>query len=120
MAGSRGVARRKAPRKAGLESSGQEVEGGSARTVTSPPAGASPRTSVPSRGGAGGFRARVEEGLTFLRSVQAESRRVSWPGRREVQGATVVVLLTLFLVAGYMGAVDWALQKLLGLKYTGF
>ena len=38
----------------------------------------------------------------------AEFRRVDWPSRQDVAGSTVVVLVVVFVLALYLGAVDVA------------
>lgn len=62
----------------------------------------------------GGFKARLEEFVRFLKSVRAEMKRVTWPGMKEVRAATIVVVMTLVLIAGFMGIVDWLLTKMFG------
>ena len=39
-------------------------------------------------------------------------RLVTWPGRRQVQATTVVVLITVFVFAVYFGIVDYILTIL--------
>ncbi|MEO8737959.1 MAG: preprotein translocase subunit SecE [Edaphobacter sp.] len=42
----------------------------------------------------------------FLKEVRSEMRKVWWPGWPEVQSTTVVVLITVFIFAGYFWLVD--------------
>ena len=42
----------------------------------------------------------------FLKEVRSEMRKVWWPGWPEVQSTTVVVLVTVFIFAGYFWLVD--------------
>ena len=56
----------------------------------------------------------------FLKSVRSEMDRVSWPSWKELQKSTFVVVLTLLLVSGYMGIVDWVLSLIFGTPKTGF
>jgi preprotein translocase subunit SecE len=44
--------------------------------------------------------------LAFLKEVRSEMRKVWWPGWPEVQTTTVVVLITVFIFAGYFWLVD--------------
>lgn len=44
----------------------------------------------------------------FLIATEAEMGKVSWPKRDELKRATVVVMLTLFLLAGFLFLVDIA------------
>lgn len=47
----------------------------------------------------------------YLQGVKLEMGRVSWPGARELQAATTVVMVTLFLFAGYLGVLDAILKR---------
>jgi len=51
--------------------------------------------------------------LKFLGEVKAELRRTTWPSRVEVRNTTVVVIVTLFIFAAFLGVVDLALGTLL-------
>lgn len=42
--------------------------------------------------------------------VRAEMKRVTWPGKQEIYGTTLMVILTTFLFAGYFGICDWIFQ----------
>jgi preprotein translocase subunit SecE len=44
---------------------------------------------------------------TFLSDVRAETRKVVTPSRKEVQATTTVVLVTVFIFAGYFALVDY-------------
>ncbi len=52
---------------------------------------------------------------TFLVEVWAELQKTSWPGRREVYGTTVVVIVAVLICALYLYVVDRALDT--GLQY---
>ena len=52
---------------------------------------------------------------TFLVEVWAELQKTSWPGRREVYGTTVVVIIAVLICALYLYVVDRALDT--GLQY---
>lgn len=73
----------------------------------------------PAAGGSGGFQGRLEEFGKYLKSVRAEMKRVTWPGWPEVRAATIVVVLTLLIISGYMGIVDWVLTQVFGTPTTG-
>jgi len=49
----------------------------------------------------------------YLADVLAEMRKVSWPSRNEVRGATVVVLITVAVLTGFIFVVDTVLNHLL-------
>ena len=46
---------------------------------------------------------------TYTDSLKREMRLVTWPGRRQVQATTVVVLVTVFIFAFFFGVVDYVL-----------
>ena len=49
----------------------------------------------------------------FLREVKVELKKVSWPSRAEVAGSTGVVVVTVLIVAAYLGIVDTILQQIM-------
>ena len=58
----------------------------------------------------------------FLEDVRAEMRKVATPSRKEVQSTTTVVLVTVFIFAGYFFCVDYIFSNgvaLLMAKLTG-
>jgi preprotein translocase SecE subunit len=70
--------------------------------------GAAARVPADERSGPrpGGNRA-----LNFLRASWAELQRVQWPDRRQVTQATAVVLGFVAIAGAYLGAADWAAQR---------
>jgi preprotein translocase subunit SecE len=42
----------------------------------------------------------------YYDSLKAEMRRVTWPSRKQVQATTAVVVVAVFLFAGYFALVD--------------
>lgn len=48
----------------------------------------------------------------FLRASWAELQRVQWPDRRAVTQATAVVIGFVAVTGAYLGAADWAAQKI--------
>lgn len=50
--------------------------------------------------------------LNFLRASWAELQRVQWPDRRQVGQATLVVLGFVIVAGAFLGAADWAAQKI--------
>jgi preprotein translocase subunit SecE len=46
----------------------------------------------------------------FISEVRLEMRKVSWPGRREVYGTTVVVIFAVFFFGAYLGLIDLILR----------
>ena len=47
----------------------------------------------------------------YLKSVQTELKRVSWPSKQELKSSTIIVLLTLIAVTGYLWVCDSVLAK---------
>ena len=47
----------------------------------------------------------------FFIEVRLEMRKVSWPGRREVYGTTVVVIFAVFFFGAYLGLIDVVLRQ---------
>jgi len=64
---------------------------------------------------------RIKDSLTeswtdtgrFLREVRGEIRKVTWPQKKEVIGSTVVVIISVGIMAIFLGLVDLVLQNLL-------
>ena len=50
---------------------------------------------------------------TFLGEVRTEMRKTTWPARKEVQGTTVVVIVTSFVFAVFLWLVDLVLQQVI-------
>ena len=48
----------------------------------------------------------------FLAEAWQELKKVTWPNRKETLGTTGVVLVLVFLIAVYLGLVDFALSHL--------
>ena len=42
----------------------------------------------------------------FLKEVQVEATKVSWPTRNELRDSTVVVIVTVLIVSVFIGIVD--------------
>jgi len=45
----------------------------------------------------------------FYRDVRSEMKKVTWPGRQEVMGTTIVVVVAVFFFGIYLGIVDYLL-----------
>lgn len=52
-----------------------------------------------------------QKGVQFLREVQAELKKVTWPNRKQTAGATLVVIILVFILAAFLGLVDVTLSK---------
>jgi preprotein translocase subunit SecE len=53
---------------------------------------------------------KLEQIKGFFSDVRLEMRKVSWPGRKEVYGTTVVVIFAVFFFGVYLGLVDLVLR----------
>jgi len=53
----------------------------------------------------------------FVKDVRLESAKVSWPTRGELKDSTVVVLVTVLLVAAFIGVMDQILNLGVGLLF---
>jgi len=60
---------------------------------------------------------RIGQAQKFLREVQAETKKVVWPERKEAMQATLMVVVMVIFVALFLWAVDgllgWLVQKVL-------
>lgn len=48
----------------------------------------------------------------FFREVRVELKKVTWPSRKETIASTSVVLVTVIMVAFFLGMVDLGLSRL--------
>ena len=53
----------------------------------------------------------------FVKDVRVESAKVSWPTRAELRDSTTVVIVTVLLVAAFVGVVDRVLNMAIGLLF---
>ena len=53
----------------------------------------------------------IRKARQFLTEVSVEMKRTTWPSRVEVQGTTVVVIVTVFIFAVFLFAVDYVLSQ---------
>ncbi len=53
----------------------------------------------------------IKKLIKFLREVKLEMKKVSWPSRAEISGSTGVVIVTVLIVAVYLGIIDAILQQ---------
>jgi len=49
----------------------------------------------------------------FLQETKQELNKVTWPGRDEVVQSTIVVIFTTFIVALYIGVIDFFLSGMM-------
>ena len=53
----------------------------------------------------------VQETKDYVNELKLEMRRVTWPSRKQVEGTTAVVIVSVFAFAGYFAVVDSLLSK---------
>ncbi|MBN1930249.1 MAG: preprotein translocase subunit SecE [Desulfobacterales bacterium] len=53
--------------------------------------------------------------MQFLREVQVELKKVTWPSRKQTIGSTVVVIILVMIISLFLGAVDISLSSLIRL-----
>jgi preprotein translocase subunit SecE len=56
----------------------------------------------------------------FWRDTSSEMRKVTWPGRQEVVGTTMVVLVAVMIFGVYLWACDVVFFKLIDYLFTHF
>jgi len=58
-------------------------------------------------------RSKFESVKQFLREVKTELKKVTWPSRKDTLSGTVIVLVTVFVIAFFLGVVDSGLSNLI-------
>ncbi len=61
------------------------------------------------------MRTLVAKIKNYVTDVVAEMKKVSWAKRNELLGATALVLVISFLMAAYIGLLDFIFSRLLAL-----
>lgn len=59
----------------------------------------------------------VQRVTDYVKEVRAETLKVSWPNRREVRQATIVVLIACSILASLIFVIDQVFVRLLGLLF---
>ncbi|MCP4137155.1 MAG: preprotein translocase subunit SecE [bacterium] len=59
------------------------------------------------------IKAKAKEAIEFVREAKEEMRKVTWPDRDEVTSYTIVVLVTVVIIAGFLWLVDSSLMMLI-------
>jgi preprotein translocase subunit SecE len=57
------------------------------------------------------IKAWPERAKSFYNDVRTEMKKVTTPSRKEVQGTTTVVIITVFIFAGYFWVIDSIIGK---------
>lgn len=50
--------------------------------------------------------------IKYLKEVQTEISKVSWPSQRQATSLTTLVILLSLVIAGYLGAFDYIFSSL--------
>ena len=58
------------------------------------------------------IREKFEGVKQFLREVKTELKKVTWPSKKDALSGTAVVLVAVFIIAFFLGIVDWGLSNL--------
>lgn len=53
--------------------------------------------------------------IQFLNGSKVELKKVTWPNKKQTLASTSVVLIIVFIVAIYLGIIDYVLAKLVKL-----
>ncbi len=53
----------------------------------------------------------------FMKEVQVESSKISWPSRTELRDSTIVVIIAVLIVSAFVGLVDRGLNIVVGLLF---
>ena len=53
----------------------------------------------------------VQDTKDYFNDLKLEMRRVTWPSRKQVEGTTAVVIISVFAFAAYFAVVDSLLVK---------
>ena len=75
---------------------------------------------VPVRTAVGGVKGWWENSHTFLLEVRNETRRVTWPSRREVYATTLVVILTSLFFGVYLWGLDLVFDRVVNWVFRQF
>jgi preprotein translocase subunit SecE len=51
----------------------------------------------------------------FVKDVQVESLKVSWPTRNELRDSTIVVIVMVMIMTVFVYVADWLMRLLVGL-----
>lgn len=55
--------------------------------------------------------------VSFLKNVSREMKKVSWPGKQELYRYTVIVVVTVVLIALFFTVVDFGISQILNLFF---
>ncbi|MBP8718672.1 MAG: preprotein translocase subunit SecE [Candidatus Atribacteria bacterium] len=50
--------------------------------------------------------------INFIREARAELKKVTWPNRKQLISSTIVVMITIIMVAIFLGVVDLVFSRI--------
>jgi preprotein translocase subunit SecE len=53
-----------------------------------------------------------QKAINFIKEARAELRKVTWPNRKQLISSTIVVIITVALVAVFLGVVDLIFSRI--------
>ena len=53
-----------------------------------------------------------QKAINFIKEARAELRKVTWPNRKQLISSTIVVIITVALVAVFLGIVDLIFSRI--------
>ncbi len=57
---------------------------------------------------------KVEQAVQFLKEVRTETRKVTFPKRKDTMATTMAVIVVVIIIGFYLGIVDFILSKIVG------
>lgn len=61
------------------------------------------------------IKEKISNLISFFREAKIELKKVTWPSKRDTLGSTYVVIVIVFLIAIFLGLVDFGLSRILKL-----
>jgi len=58
---------------------------------------------------------KIQELTQFIKEVKIETKKVTFPNRRDTIATTSVVIAVVIIIGFYLGVVDFFLSKVIGL-----
>jgi preprotein translocase subunit SecE len=59
-----------------------------------------------------GITEMLKQFSTFFSEAKAELKKVSWPTRKEIIDSTIVVIVSVIIMAVFIGSVDFVLARM--------
>ena len=59
------------------------------------------------------IQSKIESAKQFLREVKTELKKVTWPSKKDTLSGTAIVLVTVLIIAVFLGIVDSGLSNLI-------